>query len=203
MIKHPIGIFISGRGSNLKSIVNACKEQEYPAEIKVVFSNNKNAPGLSFAKENNLEAITLDYHNFKNTEEYEEKIISLLKPYDLELICLAGYMKILSKKLIDHYPNKIINIHPSLLPKYKGLNTHRRVLENNETKTGCTVHYVNQEMDGGEIILQREKYVYAIIGPQSYHEFNKTILKIENKEKKINSSEFDVCLLYTSDAADD
>ena len=161
MIKHPIGIFISGRGSNLKSIVDACKEKEYPAEIKVVFSNNKNAPGLSFAKENNLEAITLDYHNFKNTEEYEEKIISLLKPYHLELICLAGYMKILSKKLIDHYPNKIINIHPSLLPKYKGLNTHQRVLENNETKTGCTVHYVNQEMDGGKIILQREVEISA------------------------------------------
>ena len=98
MIKHPIGIFISGRGSNLKSIVDACKEKEYPAEIKVVFSNNKNAPGLRFAKENNLEAITLDFHSFKNTEEYEEKIINLLKPYDLELICLAGYMKILSKK---------------------------------------------------------------------------------------------------------
>ena len=130
-------------------------------EVKVVFSNNKNAPGLSFAKENNLEAITLDYHNFKNTEEYEEKIISLLKPYDLELICLAGYMKILSKKLIDHYPNKIINIHPSLLPEYKGLNTHRRVLENNEIKTGCTVHYVNQEMDGGEVILQREVDINA------------------------------------------
>ena len=161
MIKHPIGIFISGRGSNLKSIVDACKEKEYPAEIKVVFSNNKNAPGLSFAKENNLEAITLDYHNFKNTEEYEEKIISLLKPYGLELICLAGYMKILSKKLIDHYPNKIINIHPSLLPKYKGLNTHQRVLENNETKTGCTVHYVNQEMDGGEVILQKEVDINA------------------------------------------
>ena len=156
MIKHPIGIFISGRGSNLNSIINACKEEEFPAEIKVVFSNNKNAPGLSFAKENNLEVISLNYHNFKNTEEYEGKIISLLKPYDLELICLAGYMKILSRKLIDHYPNKILNIHPSLLPKYKGLNTHRRVLNNNETKTGCTVHYVNQEMDGGEVILQRE-----------------------------------------------
>ena len=109
MIKHPIGIFISGRGSNLKSIVDACKEQEYPAEIKVVFSNNKNAPGLSFAKENNLEVITLDYHNFKNTEEYEEKIISLLKPYDLKLICLAGYMKIISKKFFLRYGSPPVN----------------------------------------------------------------------------------------------
>ena len=156
MIKHPIGIFISGRGSNLNSIVKACKEVEFPGEIKVVFSNNINAPGLIFAKENNLEVITLDYNNFKNTEDYDKMIIKLLEPYNLRLICLAGYMKILSKKLIDHYPNKILNIHPSLLPKYKGLNTHQRVIENNETKSGCTVHYVNEEMDGGEIILQRE-----------------------------------------------
>ena len=156
MIKHPIGIFISGRGSNLKSIIDACKEQKYPAEIKVVFSNNKNAYGLSFAKENNLEVITLDYHNFKNTEEYEEKIISLLKPYGLELICLAGYMRILTKNFIDSYPDKILNIHPSLLPKYKGLNTHRRAIENKENIAGCTVHYVNQNLDDGKIILQRE-----------------------------------------------
>ncbi len=161
MIKHPIGIFISGRGSNLNSIVKACKEEEFPAEIKVVFSNNENAVGLNIAKENDLKIITLDSSNFKNTEEYEERIIELLIPYDLKLICLAGYMKILSKKFIDCYPNKILNIHPSLLPKYKGLNTHRRVLENNETKTGCTVHYVNQEMDGGEIILQKEVNISA------------------------------------------
>ena len=156
MIKRSIGIFISGRGSNLESIIKACKKDDFPGEIKIVFSNNENAPGLKIAKENNLKVITLDYNNFKNTEEYEERIINLLKPYNLQLICLAGYMKILSKKIIDHFPNKILNIHPSLLPKYKGLNTHRRVLENNETKTGCTVHYVNQEMDGGKIILQKE-----------------------------------------------
>ena len=177
MIKYPIGIFISGRGSNLNSIVKACKEVEFPAEIKVVFSNNINAPGLIFAKENDLEVITLDSNNFKSTEEYDEKIIKLLKPYNLKLICLAGYMKILSKKLIDHYPNKILNIHPSLLPKYKGLNTHRRVLENNETKTGCTVHYVNQEMDGGEIILQREVKISA---EDTESSISKKVLKEEH-----------------------
>ena len=178
MIKHPIGIFISGRGSNLKSIVDACKEKEYPAEIKVVFSNNKNAPGLSFAKENNLESITLDYHNFKNTEEYEERIISLLKPYDLQLICLAGYMKILSKKLINHYPNKIINIHPSLLPKYKGLNTHQRAIDNNEKFTGCTVHYVNSKLDSGKIILQKKVMIKKSDTPKT---LAKKILSQEHK----------------------
>ena len=104
MIKYPIGIFISGRGSNLNSIIKSCKEVEFPAEIKVVFSNNINAPGIIIAKENNLEVITLDSDNFKSTEQYDEKIIKLLKPYNLKLICLAGYMKILSKKLIDHFP---------------------------------------------------------------------------------------------------
>ncbi len=178
MIKHPIGIFISGRGSNLKSIVDACKEKEYPAEIKVVFSNNKNAPGLSFAKENNLEAITLDYHNFKNTEEYEEKIISLLKPYDLELICLAGYMKILSKKLIDHYPNKIINIHPSLLPKYKGLNTHKKVIQNKDKFSGCSVHYVNTKLDSGKIILKKKVKVYK---KDTIRSLSNRVLKAEHK----------------------
>ena len=156
MIKHPIGVFISGRGSNLKSIVNACKATEFPGEIKVVFSNNLEATGLNIAKENNIEVITLDSNDFKNTDEYDEKIIQLLMPYNLKLICLAGYMKILSIKLINQYPNKILNIHPSLLPKYKGLNTHRRVLENHETSTGCTVHYVNQDLDGGEIIMQKK-----------------------------------------------
>ena len=156
MIKHSIGVFISGRGTNLESIIKACKDTKFPGEIKIVFSNNVNAPGLIIAKENNLKVITLDYSDFKSTEEYEERIISLLEPYNLSLICLAGYMKILSKKLINHYPNKILNIHPSLLPKYKGLNTHRRVLENNETMTGCTVHYVSQKIDDGEIIIQRK-----------------------------------------------
>ena len=156
MIKYPIGIFISGRGSNLNSIVKACKEVEFPAEIKVVFSNNINAPGLIFAKENDLEVITLDSNNFKSTEEYDEKIIKLLKPYNLKLICLAGYMKILSKRFINKFPGKIINIHPSLLPKYKGLNTHRRAIENKETVAGCTVHYVSENIDDGKIVLQKE-----------------------------------------------
>ncbi len=177
MIKYPIGIFISGRGSNLNSIINACKKLEFPAEIKVIFSNNSNAPGLIFAKENNIDAITLDSREFKNIEEYEEKIIKLLKPYDLKLVCLAGYMKILSKKLINHYPKKIVNIHPSLLPKYKGLNTHRRVLENKEIKTGCTVHFVNQELDGGEIILQRE---VKIIADDTESSVAKKVLKEEH-----------------------
>ena len=161
MTKHPIGVFISGRGTNLQSIINASKNENFPCKVKFVFSDNHNAKGINLAKESGIDTFSLEIKVFKNKREFEEQILKLIKPYDLRLICLAGYMKILSKKFIDCYPNKILNIHPSLLPKYKGLNTHRRVLENNETKTGCTVHYVNQEMDGGEIILQKEVNISA------------------------------------------
>ena len=156
MNKYPIGVFISGRGSNLMSIIKASKDKNYPGVVKLVFSDNPCAKGLELAKENNIEYFTLDYNNYENKNIFENEILSLIKPYKLELICLAGYMRILTKNFIDSYPDKILNIHPSLLPKYKGLNTHRRAIENKENITGCTVHYVNQNLDDGKIILQRE-----------------------------------------------
>ncbi len=156
MIKYPIGIFISGRGSNLKSIINASKDANFPGNIVLVFSDNPNSKGMKIALESNIDTFSIDINNFKDANSFEEEILRLIKPYNLELICLAGYMKILSKKFIDKFSGKIINIHPSLLPKYKGLNTHRRVIENMDTISGCTVHYVNENLDDGEIIIQRE-----------------------------------------------
>ena len=156
MTKYPIGIFISGRGSNLKSIIDASKDSNFPGNIILVFSDNSYAKGMELAYENNIDTFSLNINNFKDTNSFEEEILRLIKPYNLELICLAGYMKILSKRFIDKFSGKIINIHPSLLPKYKGLNTHRRVIENMETISGCTVHYVNENLDDGEIILQKE-----------------------------------------------
>ena len=156
MIKHPIGVFISGRGSNLKSIINASKDLDFPGKVSVVFSDDPDAKGMKLAYKNNIDAISLDINNFKDKNEFEEKILKLIEPYNLKLACLAGYMKILSKRFINKFPARIINIHPSLLPKYKGLNTHRRAIENKETVTGCTVHYVNENLDDGEIILQKE-----------------------------------------------
>ena len=155
MTKQPIGVFISGRGTNLQSIINASKNESFPFKVKVVFSDNHNAKGINLAKESGIDTFSLEINDFENKRDYEEQILKLIKPYNLRLICLAGFMKILSSKFIDHYPNKILNIHPSLLPKYKGLNTHMRVLENNDEITGCTVHYVNRELDGGEIIFQK------------------------------------------------
>ena len=161
MTKHPIGVFISGRGTNLQSIINACKNDNFPGKVKIVFSDNHNAKGINLAKENGIDTFSLETKDFKNKREFEEQILKLIQPYDLRLICLAGFMKILSSEFIEHYPNKILNIHPSLLPKYKGLNTHKRVLENNDDITGCTVHYVNHELDAGEIIVQKTVKVDA------------------------------------------
>ena len=132
MIKYPIGIFISGRGSNLKSIIDASKDLNFPGEISLVFSDNPTAKGIQLAYKNNIDTISLDFKNFKGRNEFDEKILKLIEPYNLKLLCLAGYMKILSKIFIDKFPGRVINIPPSLLPKYKGLNTHRRAIENKE-----------------------------------------------------------------------
>jgi len=156
MTKHPIGIFISGRGSNLESIIKASRDNNFPAKISIVFSDNPYAKGIKLAHENHIKAVSLDFSQFKDKDDFDNQILKLIKPYNLKLICLAGYMKILSKKFIDNFTGEIINIHPSLLPKYKGLNTHRRALENNETVSGCTVHYVNENLDDGDIVLQKE-----------------------------------------------
>ena len=156
MTKHPIGVFISGRGSNLESIITVSKDLNFPGKISVVFSDNPDAKGMELAYKNNIDAISLDINSFKDKNDFEEEILKLIKPYNLELVCLAGYMKILTKRFIDKFPGRIINIHPSLLPKYKGLNTHRRAIENNEAVAGCTVHYVNENLDDGEIVLQKE-----------------------------------------------
>ena len=156
MTKTPIGVFISGRGSNLKSIIEASKNLNFPGEISVVFSDNSSAHGIELASKNAIDTISLNINDFRNINEFEEQILKLIIPYNLKLICLAGYMKILSKKFIDKFPGKILNIHPSLLPKYKGLNTHRRAIENKEIVAGCTVHYVNEDLDSGETILKKE-----------------------------------------------
>ena len=150
-------VFISGRGSNLKSLISFSKTITSPIKIDIVFSNNKNAFGLKFAKEKKIEIIRL---NEKNFNILEQKLAKILNEKKIELICLAGFMRILSKSFIKKFNGKIINIHPSLLPKYKGLNTHRRVIENKEDYTGCTVHFVNSKLDSGKIILQKKIKIF-------------------------------------------
>ena len=149
-------IFISGKGSNLKELVKFSKTSNSPIQIDLVVSNNKKAKGLIFAKKNKIPNKCYHYQNQKIAEN---KILKDLLKNKINLICLAGFMKILSKKFIKKFKGKILNIHPSLLPKYKGLNTHERVIKNGEKISGCTVHFVNSRLDSGKIIAQKKVYI--------------------------------------------
>ena len=146
-------VFISGTGSNLKSLIKFSRTTKSPISIDFIISNNSNAKGLNYAK---IYKIKKKVFSFKNKNLSEKKLLSILKINKIDMICLAGFMKILSGNFIKKFRGKILNIHPSLLPKYKGLNTHKRVLNNQEKYSGCTVHFVNSRLDSGKIILQKK-----------------------------------------------
>jgi phosphoribosylglycinamide formyltransferase 1 len=156
-----LGILISGRGSNMVAIVDAVKSGEIPdSEVAVVISDKPQAAGLEKARERGVDTLTIERKG-RSREEHDAEIISALKERDVDLVCLAGYMRLLSSSFVQAFPDRIINIHPSLLPAYPGLNTHERVLAAGETVSGCTVHYVNEALDAGPIILQCEVPVLA------------------------------------------
>ncbi|MBD1142882.1 phosphoribosylglycinamide formyltransferase [Pelagibacterales bacterium SAG-MED35] len=146
-------VFISGTGSNLKSLIQFTKKKNSPISIELIISDNPKAKGLKFGK--NFKILN-KVINYKNKIIAEKKIISEINNKKIKLICLAGFMRILSKNFIKRFKGKILNIHPSLLPKYKGLNTHQRAISNNEKYSGCTVHVVNSRLDAGKIILQKK-----------------------------------------------
>ena len=146
-------VFISGRGTNLKSLIKFSKKKNSPINIKLIISNTNKAKGLKYSKVYKIQKKVID---FKNKNIAEKKLLNLLSKKKIRFICLAGFMKILSKKFIKKFSGKIINIHPSLLPKYKGLNTHQKALKNNDKYSGCTVHYVTDKVDSGKIILQKK-----------------------------------------------
>ena len=149
-------VFISGKGTNLKNLIKFSKTNNSPIKISIVISNNKRAYGIRYAKKNKIKIKIIDFSKKREINH----LLKILKLNNIRLICLAGFLKILSKDFINSFKGKIINIHPSLLPKYKGLNTHERVLENNEKFTGCSVHYVNEKLDGGKIIIQKKIRIY-------------------------------------------
>ena len=146
-------VFISGTGSNLKSLIKFSKSKKSPITVNFIISNNPKAKGLNYAKKFKIKKKVLNFHKKKLSEN---KLLSILKKNNIEMICLAGFMKILSKNFIKKFKGKILNIHPSLLPKYKGLNTHEKVLNNKDKYSGCTVHFVNSKLDSGKIILQKK-----------------------------------------------
>ena len=167
-------VFISGTGSNLKSLIKFSLKKVSPIEVNLIVSNNVKAKGLKFAK---LYKIKKKVYNYDKKKISEKKILKDLMSNNIRLICLAGFMKILSKDFIKKFKGKILNIHPSLLPKYKGLNTHYRAIQNKEKYSGCTVHLVNSKLDSGKIILQKKVKLSKKETPSS---LQKKILKHEN-----------------------
>ena len=157
-------VFISGTGSNLENLIKFSLQKKSPILIKLIVSNNKNAKGLIFSKKYKIKKKIFKFLNNRNDEKI---IIRYLKKKNIKLICLAGFMKILSKNFIQNFKGIILNIHPSLLPKYKGLNTHFRAIQNRERFSGCTVHIVTSKLDSGKIILQKKIKIYKKDTPVS------------------------------------
>ncbi|MDC1125445.1 phosphoribosylglycinamide formyltransferase [Candidatus Pelagibacter sp.] len=156
-------VFISGTGSNLKSLIQFSKLKKSPIIIEMIISNNAKSKGLEYA---NIYKIKKRVFDFKNSLS-EKKIIYQLKQNNINLICLAGFMKILSKSFIKNFKGKILNIHPSLLPKYKGLNTHEKAIKNKDKYSGCTVHFVNSRLDSGKIINQKKVRIKKLDTPKT------------------------------------
>lgn len=147
-------VLISGNGSNLQALIDAAKHPDYPAEIILVISNNEDAFGLKRAEDAGIPTAVVDHRNFESREAFDRMVDAALATHNIELVCLAGFMRILTDWFVVQWQGKLLNIHPSLLPKYKGTNTHVRVLEAGDKEHGATVHWVIPELDAGEIILQ-------------------------------------------------
>ena len=168
-------VLISGRGSNLNNLIKFSKKKKSPILIDLVVTNKKRAIGLKYARNNKIKIKILEY---KNKNKAEKDLLLILKKRKIKFICLAGFMKILSNNFIKRFNEKIINIHPSLLPNYKGLNTSIRALNNNEKFSGCTVHYVTSKLDSGKIIMQKKVKIAKNETPIS---LDKKIIKQEHK----------------------
>ena len=173
-IKIKTAVFISGRGSNLKNLLKFSKKKISPISIDLIISDNKYARGLKFSEKFN---INKKIFNFNNTK-IDSLLLEFIRKKDIKFICLAGFMRILSKKFLKNFNGKIINIHPSLLPKYKGLNTHKKVIQNKDKFSGCTVHYVNTKLDSGKIILKKKVKVYK---KDTIRSLSNRVLRAEHK----------------------
>ena len=173
-IKKRTAIFISGNGSNMKNLVKFSKIKNAPIKVDLVISSNKRSNAIRYLKKNKIYFKIFD---FKQKNKDERKIFDILKKRKTQLICLAGFMKILSRNFIKRFNGKILNIHPSLLPKYKGLNTHERAIFNKEKFSGCTVHIVNSKLDSGKIIMQKKLRVSNRDNPET---LSRKILKLEH-----------------------
>ncbi len=159
--KASLAVLISGNGSNLQAIIDAINNKQLDAEIKAVISNQVSASGLDRAARENIATHVIEHKSYPSREKFDRAMIQVIDAARADLVVLAGFMRILSNAFIDHYQHRLINIHPSLLPKYKGLNTHQQVLNNNDTVHGASVHYVSHELDSGPVVIQAEIPVLA------------------------------------------
>ncbi len=179
MEKYPgrknIAVFISGRGSNLKSLIKHSKKKNSLFKIITVISNKPDAKGLKYASQSKIKSYGI---KIKNKSNFENNSLKLLKKYNIELLCLAGFMKILSGKFIKKFSKPILNIHPSLLPKYKGLNTHERAIRNKDKFAGASIHKVTEKLDSGKVILQKK---IKILKSDNVRSLEKKVLKIEHE----------------------
>jgi len=168
--KKKIGVLISGNGSNLQALIDACEQPDFPAEITVVISNKESAYGLNRASEHGIPAHIISHKNYKTREAFDEAMHKLLLHHNAEIICLAGFMRLLSAGFITKWRGRILNIHPSLLPNFKGAHAVRDALEAEEKETGCTVHLVTEELDSGPVILQAKVPVLPDDTEDSLHQ---------------------------------
>jgi phosphoribosylglycinamide formyltransferase 1 len=153
-MKKRVGVLISGRGSNMRALVEAARDPAYPAEIVCVLSNKPDAGGLAFAETNGIHTAVIDHKNFDSREAFDTALDAYLRSQRVEIVCCAGFMRIMTPTLTSKWKGRMLNIHPSLLPAYPGLNTHKRALDDATKLAGCSVHFVTEELDGGPIIAQ-------------------------------------------------
>lgn len=151
-----LGVLISGRGSNLKAIIDAIGRKQLDASIAVVISNRADAAGLDHAIRAGIETLVLSHKRYASREDYDRALVAELEQRDVALVCLAGFMRLLSPVFVDAFPNRILNIHPSLLPKYPGLHPQQQAIDDGATASGATVHIVNKDLDAGPIVVQRQ-----------------------------------------------
>ena len=173
-----LAVLISGSGTNLQALIDACANPDYPAKISLVISNKENASGLGRAKEVGIQTLVIRHTDFNKRDEFDKSLTDALESAKVELICLAGFMRILGPVFVNHWHDRLVNIHPSLLPAFKGLHTHKRALEAGVRIAGCTVHYVRTEVDVGPIVAQA---AVPIMPDDTEHRLAERVLQQEHQ----------------------
>jgi len=173
-----LGVLISGRGSNLKAILDACSSGELKAEVALVISNKADAIGIQHAEKAGIKTVVISHKDFTNREDFDRRMDAELEAARVNLVCLAGFMRVLCKWFVDKWQGRIINIHPSLLPAFKGLNAQQQAIDAGVAETGCTVHYVTAGVDEGEVILQR---AIPILSDDNAKTLSERLIKVEHE----------------------